>query len=60
MWSQDKTDDGKYYWRGRYVVDGIFKCLSLKENVWILIKISLKFVPKDPINNNQALVQIMV
>ena len=29
------------------------------ENVWISIKISLKFVPKDPINNIPALVQIM-
>ena len=25
-------------------------------NVWILIEISLKFVPKGPIDNNQALV----
>ena len=31
----------------------------LKENVWILIKISLKCVPKGPINNIPALVQIM-
>ena len=31
----------------------------LNENVWILIKISLKFVPKGSINNNPALVQIM-
>ena len=29
------------------------------ENVWISIKISLKFVPKGPINNIPALVQIM-
>ena len=29
---------------------------SMNENVPILIKISLKFVPKDPIYNNQALV----
>ena len=29
------------------------------ENIWILIKISLKFVPKGPINNIPALVQIM-
>ena len=27
-----------------------FKCICLKENVWILIKISLKFEPKSPIN----------
>ena len=31
----------------------------MNENVWILIKISLKFVPKGPINNIPALVQIM-
>ena len=36
-----------------------FKCFSLNENGWILIKISLKFVPKGPINNIPALVQIM-
>ena len=29
------------------------------ENVWISIKISLKFVPKGPTNNIPALVQIM-
>ena len=44
---------------GRQFADDIFKCIFLNENVWILIKISLKFVPKDPINNIPALVQIM-
>ena len=39
--------------------DNTFKCIFLNENVLILIKISLKFVPKGPINNNPALVQIM-
>ena len=29
------------------------------ENVWISIKISLKFVPRGPINNIPALIQIM-
>ena len=33
---------------------------AFPENVWILIKISLKFIPKGPINNILALVQIMV
>ena len=37
----------------------IFKCIFLNENVLIAIKISLKFVPKGPINNIPALVQIM-
>ena len=31
----------------------------LNKNVYISIKISLKFVPKGPINDIQALVQIM-
>ena len=43
---------------GRHFPD-IFKCIFLNENVCILIKISLKFVPKGPINNIPALVQIM-
>ena len=43
----------------RHFADDIFKCIFFNENVWISIKISLKFVPKDPINNIPALVQIM-
>ena len=37
----------------------IFKSIFLNENVLISIKISLKFVPKGPINNIPASVQIM-
>ena len=44
---------------GRHFADDIFKCIFLNENVWILIRISLKFVPQGPINNIPALVQIM-
>ena len=44
---------------GRHFAGDIFKCIFLNENVWIPIKISQKFVPKDPINNIPALVQIM-
>ena len=44
---------------GRHFPDAIFKCIFLNENVWISLKISLKFVPKGPINNIPALVQIM-
>ena len=44
---------------GRHFPDDILKCIFLNENVWISIKISLKFIPKGPINNIQALVQIM-
>ena len=44
---------------GRHFADDIFKCIFLNENVWISIEIPLKFVPKGPINNIPALVQIM-
>ena len=44
---------------GRHFPDDIFRCIFLNEYVWISIKISLKFVPKGPINNIPALVQIM-
>ena len=43
----------------RYFADDIFNCIFLNENVWIPINISLKFVPKGPINSIPALVQIM-
>ena len=39
--------------------DDIFKCFFLNENVWISIEVSLKFVPKGPLNNIPALDQIM-
>ena len=39
--------------------DDIFKHIFFNENVWISIKISLKFVPKGPINNIPVLVKIM-
>ena len=44
---------------GRHFPDDIFKCIFLNENMWISIKISLKFLPKSPITNITALVQIM-
>ena len=44
---------------GRHFAADILKCIFLNENVWILIEISLKFVPKGLINNIPALVQIM-
>ena len=44
---------------GRHFADDIFKYIFLNEIVWIAIKISLKFVPKCPINNIPALVQII-
>ena len=44
---------------GRHFADDIFKRVFLNENIWVPIKISLKFVPKGPVNNIPALVQIM-
>ena len=44
---------------GRHFPDDIFKCIFFSENVWISLKISLRFVPNGPINNIPALVQIM-
>ena len=44
---------------GRHFADGTFKRIFLKENVRISIKISLKFVPKSPIDNIPALFEII-
>ena len=44
---------------GQHFADDISQCIFLNEDVWIPIKISLKFVLKCPINNILALVQIM-
>ena len=44
---------------GRYFIDDIFKCIFLNENIWISIKISLRFVPKGSVNNIRAVVRIM-
>ena len=42
---------------GQHFADNIFKCIFFNENAWIFIKISLKFIPKGPINNIPALIQ---
>ena len=44
---------------GYYFADTTFKCIFAKVSVRILIEISLKFLPKGPIKNISALVQIM-
>ena len=44
---------------GGYFPGDIFKCILLNENIWISIKISMKLVSKDLINNIPALVKIM-
>ena len=42
-----------------HFADDIIKCILLNENALISIKVSLNFIPKGPINNIPALVQIM-
>ena len=44
---------------GRHLPDDIFKWIFLNENAWISINISLKFIPRGPINNIPTLVQVM-
>ena len=44
---------------GRLLADNTFKCIFLNESVWILIEISLKYVPWGQIDNKPALIQIM-
>ena len=43
----------------QHFADDIFKCIFFNENVWISLKISLKFVPKGPVINIPVLVQKM-
>ena len=44
---------------GRLFADDIFICIFINEKLWILILISPMFIPKDPIANKSALVQVM-
>ena len=44
---------------GRHFADDIFTCIFSNENCCVLVKFSLKYVRKGPIDNNPALVQIM-
>ena len=39
--------------------DDVFRCIFVYEKFCIFIRVSLKFVPKGPIHNKPALVQIM-
>ena len=41
------------------LAEDIFKCIFLNENDKIPIQISLRLVPRSPINNKPALVQVM-
>ena len=44
---------------GRHFAADIFTCILLNKNMWISLKMPLKLLPKFPINNIPALVQIM-
>ena len=44
---------------GCHFTADIFKVIFLNKNCYILIKISMKFIPKCPSKNNPALIQIM-
>ena len=50
QWGQDKMV--------AILASNIFRCIFLNENIQILTKISQNFVPKGPINNIPALIQI--
>ena len=39
---------------GRYLTDDLYKRIFMSEKFCIAIRISLKFVPTGPIDNNQA------
>ena len=41
------------------LADNIFKCIFLNENDRIRIQISLKFIPRSPIDNKPAMVRVM-
>ena len=44
---------------GLHFTDDLLKWIFLKENIWISSEITPQFVPKGPINDIPALVQIM-
>ena len=58
-WKLQHVNTSRPRQHGRHFADDTFKRIFLNENFWISIKIWLKFVPKGPINNIPALVQIM-
>ena len=45
---------------GQHFPDNIFQCIFVNDSVWILNTSWLKFVHRGPIDNNTALVHIMV
>ena len=41
------------------LTDDIFKCIFLNENNKIQIQIALRFIPRSPMDNKTALLQVM-
>ena len=60
IWSIFHLNTLRLRQNGHHFPDDIVKSIFLNENVLISTKIPLKFIPKSPINNIPALVQIMV
>ena len=61
-WNGDRTSHFNSFppgQDGRHFADNIFRCIFLNKNCVCVCRISLKFFPKGPIDNNPALVQIM-
>ena len=44
---------------GHHFTNDIFECIFLNENIRILIQFSMKFVPKGPIDNKSASVEVL-
>ena len=59
VWNANAFNTLRPKQNGRHFPHNIFKCIFLNDDVWISKTILLKFVPKGPINNIPALVQIM-
>ena len=53
---QDELNSSPLGQNGRHFTDDVLKCIFMNEMFCILIRISLKFVPKGLIDNNPALV----
>ena len=45
---------------GRHFADGISKYIFLNENIWISMKITLKFVLKGPVNDIQIQIALLL
>ena len=64
VWSVKDRSAGMFYreaslnsgQNGRHFSNDIFICIFINEKFCILIRISLKFVPKGPVDNKSALV----